>query len=298
MLLNAFNNYLTYEKRYSEHTVYAYSRDIETFNKYIKDTYEGTDILEVDHQMVRSWVAYLVDLGISAVSIKRKLSSVRAFYRYCQQKKHIKYNPVAKIVAPKTSETLPTFLTTEQTTKLLSLLPEADNYIDSRDRIIITLLYATGIRRAELRNLKTTDISFEKKTISVVGKRNKQRIIPIGENLINELSDYKIQRDKFVLQLQNYHDDNTLLLTIKGKPIYDKAIYNIVHSQLIKVATNSKLSPHVLRHTFATQLLNDDADINAIKELLGHSSLAATQIYTHNTIDKLKSIHKQAHPRA
>ncbi|MDD3738187.1 MAG: tyrosine-type recombinase/integrase [Lentimicrobiaceae bacterium] len=298
MLLNAFNNYLTYEKRYSEHTVYAYSNDIEAFNKYINDTYEGTDILEVDHQMVRSWVAALVDSEISAISIKRKLSSVRAFYRYCQQKKHIKYNPAAKIVAPKTGETLPTFLTTEQTTKLLDLLPKADNYIDSRDRIIVTLLYATGIRRAELKNLKTTDISFDKKTITVVGKRNKQRIIPIGENLISELNNYIEQRRKFVSQLPNFCENDSLLLTIKGKPIYDKAIHNVVHSQLTKVATNSKLSPHVLRHTFATQLLNDDADINAIKELLGHSSLAATQIYTHNTIDKLKSIHKQAHPRA
>lgn len=205
-----------------------------------------------------------------------------------------------KVVAPRTSKQLPVFLTQENLDNLLHKVEFDDSFEGSRDKMIITLFYATGIRRAELINIKTSDLDLDKGTLKVLGKRSKERIVPLGGNVILQLKEYLIQREAFLpennLMVQN--NSQSLFVTSKGLAVYPRMIYNIVHKYLSLIASNSKLSPHILRHTFATHMLDDGADLNAIKEILGHSSLAATQVYTHNTIEKLKSIYKQAHPRA
>ncbi len=209
-------------------------------------------------------------------------------------------NPMNKVVSPQISKQLPVFLTNENIEKLFQSVDFGIGFKGSRDKLVVTLFYATGIRREELINIKVNDVSLENGTIKVLGKRKKERIVPIGTKVIGEIEKYLLLRADLIEQLKisNPNDSNSLFVTSKGLPVNPKLIYTIVHKYLTLVSSVSKLSPHILRHTFATHMLDDGADINAIKELLGHSSLAATQVYTHNTIEKLKSIYKQAHPRA
>lgn len=300
MLKDRYIDYLRFERRYSAHTILAYHTDLDDFTKFLSLQYSITDMLQADHTLIRSWLINLIDRKISPRSINRKLSTLKSFYRYCQKQDLIPNSPMLKVVAPHTSKQLPVFLTHDNLDDLLGKVEFAPGYEGSRDKMIITLFYATGIRRMELIQLKTSDLDLEKGTLKVLGKRNKERIVPFGGNVITMLKTYLEKRDEFLTENNHEIQNNTqsLFVTSRGLPVYPRLVYSIVHKYLSLIASNSKLSPHVLRHTFATHMLDDGADLNAIKEILGHSSLAATQVYTHNTIEKLKTIYKQAHPRA
>ncbi len=300
MLKDRFFDYLKFEKRYSPHTIKAYTADLEEFSIFLKFQYTSDDLLNATHDMVRSWLVNLFELQITARSINRKLSSLKSFYRFCIKQGLLKTNPMVKVTAPKQSSTLPVFLSKGKMSELLLSQAFSSDFEGIRDKLIITLLYATGIRRAELLQLNTIDIDKDNCTIKVIGKRNKQRIIPIGIEVLKQIEHYILIRYNFFLQKTSVLENNNskVFVSSQGKTINERQLYSIVHKYLTLISSKDKLSPHVLRHTFATQMLDNGADINAIKDLLGHSSLAATQVYTHNTIEKLKKIHKQAHPRA
>jgi integrase/recombinase XerC len=300
MLKDKYIDYLRFEKRYSAHTILAYHTDLDDFTKFLSLQYSVSDLLAADHTLIRSWLISLIDRKISPRSVNRKLSTLKSFYRYCQKQGLLKVNPMLKVVAPRVTKQLPVFLTHDNLDTLLKSVEFELGYEGCRDKMIITLFYATGIRRAELVHISISDLDLNAGTLKVLGKRNKERIVPLGSNVITQLEEYLIIRNKFLVEnsLADQNNIHTLFVTSKGLAIYPRLIQNIVHEYLSRVASNSKLSPHVLRHTFATHMLDDGADLNAIKEILGHSSLAATQVYTHNTIEKLKSIYKQAHPRA
>jgi integrase/recombinase XerC len=300
MLKEKYIDYLQYEKRYSAHTILAYHTDLDDFSDFLLMQYKISDPLQADYTLIRSWLISLIDRKISHRSVNRKLSTLKSFYRYCQRQGLLTTNPMLKVVAPRTSKQLPVFLTRTNLDDLLHRAEFEDTYEGVRNKMILTLFYATGIRRAELVQIKITDIDLEKGTLKVLGKRNKERIVPLGGNVINSLNEYLIIREQFLSSSGTKSENifQSLFVTSKGLPVYPKLIYTIVHNLLSMIASNSKLSPHVLRHTFATHMLDNGADLNAIKEILGHSSLAATQVYTHNTIEKLKTIYKQAHPRA
>lgn len=300
MLKDKYIDYLRFEKRYSAHTILAYHTDLDDFAKFLSRQYSVHDLLTADHTLIRSWLINLIDRKISARSVNRKLSTLKSFYRYCQKQGLLKINPMLKVIAPRVSKQLPVFLTRDNLEKLLTAVDFGTGYKGSRDKMILTLFYATGIRRAELVTVSIPDLDLEAGTLKVLGKRNKERIVPLGEDVIILLKEYLINRQSFLNEIKPGIENNinTLFVTSKGFPVYPRLIHTIVHKYLSLIASNSKLSPHVLRHTFATHMLDDGADLNAIKEILGHSSLAATQVYTHNTIEKLKSIYKQAHPRA
>ncbi len=300
MLKDRYIEYLRFEKRYSAHTTLAYQTDLEDFSGFLSLQYNITDLLLVDHSIIRSWLISLINLKISPRSVNRKLSSLKSFYRYCQKMGLLKDNPMLKVAALRVSKQLPVFLTRDNLEKLLRTVDFDKDYEGCRDKMILTLFYATGIRRAELLQITISDIDVEAGTLKVCGKRNKDRIVPLGKNVTELLDEYLIYRKKFLEEPGSSREQGSLslFLTSKGLPVYPRLIYNIVHKYLSLVASNNKLSPHVLRHSFATHMLDDGADLNAIKEILGHSSLAATQVYTHNTIEKLKTIYKLAHPRA
>ena len=300
MLKDKYIDYLRFEKRYSAHTVLAYHSDLDDFSGFLLMQYTISDLLLADHTLIRSWLISLIDNKISARSVNRKISTLKSFYRFCLKQGLLSTNPMLKVVAPRTSKQLPVFLTHDNLDNLLHKVEFDNSYEGCRDKMIITLFYATGIRRAELINIKTSDIEMDKGTLKVLGKRSKERIVPLGGNVISQLKEYLIQRETYLseINLVAQNNNHSLFVTSKGLAVYPRMIYNIVHKYLSLIASNSKLSPHILRHTFATHMLDDGADLNAIKEILGHSSLAATQVYTHNTIEKLKSIYKQAHPRA
>ncbi len=300
MLKEKYIDYLSFERRYSAHTILAYQSDLDDFTNFLTYQYSVTDLLQADHTLIRSWLISLIDRKITSRSVNRKISTLKSFYRFCQKQDLIKTNPMLKVVAPKASKQLPVFLTRDNLDTLLNTIGFDATYEGCRDKMIITLFYATGIRRAELVQLKTTDLDLDKGTLKVLGKRNKERIVPMGDFVISAMKEYLIVRNEFFSKISGDSQNNTysLFVTSKGLPVYPKLIYTIVHKYLSLIASNSKLSPHVLRHTFATHMLDDGADLNAIKEILGHSSLAATQVYTHNSIEKLKTIYKQAHPRA
>jgi len=300
MLKEKYIDYLQYEKRYSTHTVLAYHSDLDDFSGFLSMQYNISDLLLADHTLIRSWLISLIDRKISTRSVNRKLSSIKSFYRYCQRQGLLPSNPMLKVVAPRTSKQLPVFLTHDNLENLLQKVVFEDSFEGIRDKMILTLFYATGIRRAELVQINISDLDLNAGTLKVTGKRNKERIVPLGEQVINQMKEYLYNRNRFLSENKTVTENNctSLFVTPKGLPAYPRLIYNIVHKNLSEVASNNKLSPHVLRHTFATHMLDDGADLNAIKEILGHSSLAATQVYTHNTIEKLKTIYKQAHPRA
>ena len=300
MLKDKYIDYLRFEKRYSAHTILAYHTDLDDFTKFLSLQYSYIDILQADHTLIRSWLISLIDHKISPRSVNRKLSTLKSFYRYCQKQGLLQVNPMLKVVAPRVTKQLPVFLTHKNLDTLLKSIEFEAGYEGCRDKMIITLFYATGIRRAELVNINISDMDLDTGTLKVLGKRNKERIVPLGSYVITQMKEYLIIRNEFLIEnsLTDINNIHALFVTSKGLAIYPRLIHNIVHKYLSQVASNSKLSPHVLRHTFATHMLDDGADLNAIKEILGHSSLAATQVYTHNTIEKLKSIYKQAHPRA
>lgn len=293
MFIERFIRYLQFEKRFSPHTVTAYQKDLDQFSDFL--VYAGSESLTITHQQVRSWMVELMEQGNEARTINRKISSLRSYYKFLQREALIENNPMTYIRAPKIPKRLPVVITEQKMDILLDGGNVfSDDFPGLRDRLVIELLYGTGIRLAELVNLNDKDINIYEQQIKVLGKRNKERIIPINSSLTKLIGDYKHQKLS-----ENFDNKaSSLIVTNEGKDAYPKFIYRIVRSVLSVISTHDKKSPHILRHSFATSLLNRGADLNAIKELLGHSSLAATQVYTHNSVEKLKSIYKQAHPKA
>jgi integrase/recombinase XerC len=290
-----FIQFLASEKHYSPHTIAAYKNDLAQFHAFSISNYNLVNAVDLDHQVIRSWLAHLVESGVSARSARRKLSTLKSYFRYLLKRGLIRENPMQKIIAPRATQKLPVFVGKDKMEKLFELISTDVGFVGIRNRLVMEMLYATGIRVSELIALKHKDISMEAMTLLVTGKRNKQRIIPFGSQLLAALNDYQeIKKDQFgSLSANDY-----LITTVKGKQSYPRLIYNIVTRNLLLVTTQTKKSPHVIRHSFATGMLNNGADLNAIKELLGHSSLAATQVYTHNTIERIKHIYQQAHPKA
>jgi len=305
MFLDKFINYIKFEKRYSPHTVSAYQSDLEQFMLYLnpKDALPPpyTNPSEVTHHDIRGWMVQLMDDKLVARSVNRKIATLRKYFKFLLQEGLITANPTSRIVAPKAPKHLPIVVETEKLTHMLDGgmdNSESDIFTNDfkglRDKLVIEMLFGTGMRLAELTGVKESDIDFYEGTIKVLGKRNKERILPLNRELI-----LLLQRYLEVKKSEDFHNNSiTLLVTDKGANIYPKLIYLIVQRYLSYISTQSKRSPHVLRHTFATSLLNKGADLNAIKELLGHANLSATQIYTHNSVERLKSIYKQAHPKA
>jgi integrase/recombinase XerC len=289
--LNSFFDYLTYEKKYSIHTITSYKNDLFQFIEFINPQNEELPVSEINYQHIRAWVAELIKHKIAARSVNRKLSSLKSFFKYFQRQQIIEINPLSKISGPKTPKRLPVFVDEQQMENLFLDVKFEEGFNGQRDRLILDLLYQTGIRRSELTHLKETDVDLFNSTIKVLGKRNKERIIPISLQLKRNLETYLQVKQE--LNMSNM----MLLISEKGNTLSEQAVYKSVKKYLSQVTTIQKKSPHVLRHTFATHLLNNGADINAVKDLLGHANLSATQVYTHNTIDKLKKSYKQAHPR-
>ncbi len=289
-----FINYIRYEKRYSKHTIQAYFTDLEQFSTFLQDFYETDDPLVVRPEMIRSWIIQLMEIGTGNRSINRKLSSLKSFYKFLQKEGGVIQSPAAGIVSPKTSQQLPEFLEQESIKKLFDESHFEEGFTGVRDRTILELFYTTGIRLAELVGLKEADINFNNKSLKVLGKRNKERQIPLNNILERQLKSYLDMKERTFAGIDK---EETLFVTGKNRPIYPKLVYRVVNRHLALASTLSKKSPHILRHSFATHMLNNGADLNAIKELLGHANLSATQIYTHNTIGQLKSIHKNSHPR-
>lgn len=292
-MTESFFNYLEYEKRYSPHTLTSYRNDITQFCHFLNEVYGSASLTEVNHHIVRSWIFKLAEDGISARTVNRKLASLRALFKFLLKKDSIKKDPTSKIKAPKINKSLPAFVPEDDLAKLLDQFTYSDDFSGLRDKVIIELLYGTGIRLSELIGLKDPDINLFEQTIKVRGKGNKERLIPLNKSLTKLITIYKGQKE-----LSEGNSDRSFIVTDKGEPCYPMFIYRTVKKYLDMATIIEKRSPHVLRHTFATHLLNRGADLNAIKDLLGHSSLAATQVYTHNSLDKIKAIFDQAHPKA
>ncbi len=292
-LVQSFFNYLQFEKRYSAHTLTSYRNDLTGFIDFLQDKYDGIPIQEACHIHIRSWMVELMAKGIQPRSVNRKLSTLKSFYKYLLKNGRISKSPLLKVTAPKVSKRLPIFLDEQSMAKLV-VKPESNEYQSFRDYIIVKLFYSTGLRVSELASLKCADINFSQKNIKVLGKGNKERIMPLEKSILEELKLYMLIREE---QLQDKLSE-ALFLSNRLSPIYPRAIHRIVTCQIAMVSKIEKKSPHILRHTFATHLLNHGAEINAIKELLGHANLSATQVYTHNSIEKLKNTYKKAHPKA
>lgn len=293
MPFTKFTDYLSYEKKYSQHTVVAYHKDLSDFLQFSKDEYAYTDIIQVNYAIIRSWIISLVDQGIANRSINRKVSSLKTYYKFLLKTKQIETTPLAQHKALKTSKKLQVPFSEKEIEDVLEVLQDEEDYEGIRNRLLVELLYSTGMRRAELINLKLNNISITQKTIKVLGKRNKERIIPLLSSVAKSLEKFIVERNK----LATIEDKDFLLLTSKGVKIYETLVYRVVNNYFSKASVKIKRSPHILRHSFATHLLNEGADLNAVKELLGHSSLASTQVYTHNSIAQLKQVYQNAHPR-
>ncbi len=287
-MLGSFLKYLQFEKRYSVHTIDAYQHDLLQLQTYLSGTFPDSSLQIVSYQELRSWLISLLEDGISPRSVNRKLATLRTYYKFLLKREIISKDPTLKLSALRTSKPLPSFIKEGEVTDLLNQFDFDNGNFGLRDRLVLELLYGTGIRLSELINLKFTNVRMGEGVIKVLGKRNKERIIPIPMELGTLLQTY----------IDSERSEGYVIVTDKGKKTYPMFIYRLVKNYLTRFTTSDKKSPHVLRHTFATHLLNKGADLNAVKDLLGHSSLAATQVYTHNTIEKLKTVFKQAHPKA
>jgi integrase/recombinase XerC len=291
-MIKSFLRYLQFEKRYSEHTVIAYAADLEQFSVFLSQ--EGIDIGVVDYPAIRLWVISLVEDGLHPATINRKMASLRSFYKFLRKRELITQDPSQRLQALKTPKRLPEFLQEKDINQLFDHHKFNNDFFGLRDKLILELLYGTGMRRAELLGLEHSSINIKKRQIKVLGKRNKERIIPVTGTVTNLIVEYNEQKNNHFGEL----DSATLIVTDKGEACYPMLIYRTVVKYLGGVVSLDKKSPHVLRHTYATHLLNNGADLNAVKDLLGHSSLAATQVYTHNSLEKLRKVFQQAHPKA
>jgi integrase/recombinase XerC len=292
--IQQFLDYLSFQKRYSNHTIISYKNDLTAFFDFLQIQFGEMPLAEIKPTFIRSWLADMKQHGMESKSINRKISTLKSFFKYQLRQQTITVSPMTAIISPKVNKRLPQFVDKKDITTLLTDVEFPDTWAGKTDELIIQLFYNTGMRQSELAGLKQTAISKSNSTIKVLGKGNKERIIPVSNQLMDTMQHYMSDKRKLLAAF----DEEVLLVTALGKKLYPRYIYKAVNKYLAKVTTIDKKSPHVLRHTFATHLMNNGADLNAVKELLGHSSLAATQIYTHNTIEKLKNIHKKAHPKA
>ena len=293
MSFKAFEDYLQLEKNYSRNTVVAYIKDLESFLNFNQSEFNDQKIDTCNYSQIRSWIVSLVKKEISNRSINRKISSLNSYYKFLIKTEAIEVNPLAKHKALKVSKKIQVPFSETEISLVLNDIKFSENYEGIRDRCIMELFYTTGIRRSELIGIRLIDIDFKNKVLKVIGKRNKERYIPLLDSLITNLNQYAITRN----QLKNIIDTEYLFLTKMGVKIYETLVYRIINKYFSIVSFKLKKSPHVLRHSFATHLLNKGADLNAVKELLGHTSLAATQVYTHSSIAELKKNHAKAHPR-
>lgn len=297
--VRAFLDYLRFEKRYSQHTLISYQTDLDQFFAFLKSQFDGPEPGEITASFIRTWLAELKEDKIKSKSIKRKISTLKSFFRFLIKQGVIKQTPMTTIISPKVNKRLPSFVDEKATKKLFKETSDEPNdeknsWKERTDKLILLLFYQTGMRVSELVALKEKHVDPHYQQIKVLGKGNKERLIPVSKELLSELLDYI---DKKPIKI---NDVEAVLVNEKGKGLYSRYVYLRVNKKLnaVKEITIEKKSPHILRHTFATHLVNQGAELNAVKELLGHSSLAATQVYTHNTIEKLKNIHKKAHPKA
>ncbi len=288
----SFLQYIRTEKRYSRNTVSSYQNDLDQFIKWLGANAPDLTAEDVTHGEVRAWMVSLIENGCATGTVHRKMSALRSFYRYLRKHGNSSSDPMSGLKLPKKSRQLPVFVAEEALDRLLDDYKFGDNFSGIRDRTIIEFLYLTGMRRSELISLRDEDVDLSSGQVRVMGKRNKQRVIPLAASFLKSLEIYLEARGK------TSHAGEWFFVTDKGNKLYDKGVYNIVRRYLSMVTTVEKKSPHVLRHTFATHMLNHGADLNSIKELLGHASLSATQVYTHNTFEQLKKVYNQAHPRA
>ena len=293
-MISSFVDHLKFEKRYSAHTIRSYQDDLVSFFGYLKEAFGELALKDIGPAMVRSWLASLKDGGMSSRSLNRKISSLRSYYKYLLRVGEVEQSPMAAIIAPKSGKRLPVFVEQEQMAELFEEVRFPEGWEGLTDRLLLALLYNTGIRLSELIQLKEGQIDGGNRVIKVLGKGNKERVIPVSGALLEAVRDYQQKK----LGLPEGVDREVLLVGKKGRRLYPKYVYRAVQAYLAQVTTIEKRSPHVLRHTFATHLMNEGAELNSVKELLGHASLAATQVYTHNTIEKLKDIYKKAHPKA
>lgn len=291
-MIDLFLKYLQYEKNYSSHTVLSYSNDLREFSLFVETQQGEFNPIDIQSKIIRQWIVFLMDGGMSPRSVNRKISTLKSFYRFLLRRNLVLINPTKKINSLKTEKNLPLFFKESEMENVLISESGDLNFESCRNRLIIAMFYETGIRLSELVEMKDADVDLSIKTIRVLGKRNKQRIIPFGEQLLQDIILYK--------QIRTNELGNTFYFFTKkdGEKMYPKLVYQIVHTIMSQQSSLIKRSPHVLRHTFATTILNGGADINAVKELLGHANLAATQVYTHTTFEQLRNIYKQAHPRA
>ena len=292
-LTNSFLDYLQYERNYSEETIKSYREDLCQFEKFAREEIGDSALSEVKAELVREWIVSLMDKGYTSTSINRKLSSLRSFYKFLLRKGEVCVNPLQKITGPKNKKQLPTFLRESEMDKLLDEVDFGEGFKGYRDHMIIEMFYATGMRLSELIGLDDKNVDFSSLLIKVTGKRNKQRLIPFGEELKNAMIEYVNVRNEIVPARTD-----AFFVRESGERLSRSIVENLVKRNLSKVVTLKKRSPHVLRHTFATTMLNHDAELGAIKELLGHESLATTEVYTHTTFEELKKVYNQAHPRA
>jgi len=288
----SFLQYIRTEKRYSRHTVTSYKNDLDQFMTWLEENRPGADLISATHGDVRGWMVSLLEGGASPATVHRKMSALRAVVRYMQRNELISTDPMAGLKLPRKPKQLPVFVAEDALAKLLDEFRFGDNFSGLRDRTVVEFLYLTGMRRSELINLQESDVDLYAGQVKVTGKREKQRVIPLAAGFVKSLRTYIESRKE-----QGF-SGGWFFVTDRGNKMYDRSVYNIVTRYLAMVTTIEKKSPHVLRHTFATHMLNHGADLNSIKELLGHASLSATQVYTHNTFEQLKKIYKQAHPRA
>ena len=289
-MIDRFIRYIQTEKRYSMHTVNAYKRDLVQFSEYVMQKYEIDNLLSIETPIIRSYIIELKENGMENRSINRKVSTLRSFYSFYLREKEIKVTPLTGIKSLKQPKELAKFVPEHDIVKIS--FEETNDFVALRSEVVFEILYQTGIRQSELRSIKDDDVDAISKSIKVLGKRSKERIIPVGDELLEKIDKYKTVRDDFFAER-----DNTLLIVDnKGRQASPKFIYDLIHKMLVGVTTIEQKSPHILRHTFATHLLNRGADIRAIQKLLGHSSLSSTQIYTHNTIEKLKDVYQKSHP--
>jgi len=294
MALKAFTEYLQLEKKYSPQTIKAYKNDISSFSRFCLQTYEQEDITAINYAQVRNWIVSLTEQKLSNRSVNRKIASLKAYYKFLLKTRQITVNPLAKHKALKTPKKIEIPFSEKEMEMALQQIAFKDDFEGIRDKLIIELLYTTGIRRNELVNIKKGDVNLSEQTLKVLGKRNKERIIPLIHSVKNTIERYVTYRD----EIQTKASENFLFLLKNGNKIYDTLVYRIINAYFSKVSVKVKKSPHIIRHTFATHMLGKGADLNAVKELLGHSSLASTQVYTHNSVSELKKIYSKNHPRS
>ncbi|MDG1246190.1 MAG: tyrosine-type recombinase/integrase [Polaribacter sp.] len=291
-MISAFITYLTLEKKYSKHTITAYQNDLMSFRIFCESAFDQNEIRTVHYPQIRSWIVDLVGQGVSNNTINRKISSLKSFYKFLQKTKQIDLNPLIKHKALKVEKRIQTPFSQLEISKVITHLEEKDDFVSVRNLLIVELLYSTGMRRGELISIQLSDVALSDKLIKVIGKRNKERFVPLLASVIKTMSRY-LELRKEVASASHF-----LFLTEKGNKLYETLVYRVVNSYFSNASSKEKKSPHLLRHSFATHLLNEGADLNSVKELLGHASLASTQVYTHNSVEKMKKVYNQAHPRS